>query len=108
MVEFWKFTFISFSITLHGYYKVWIKVQEDAGNNSFCECMNYDNWRMSWYAYLSLLDIDTSTGFSCNICGIFPKIVVCDASSLGFQKKFSGIAFPEPSIIKQSRVKRQS
>ena len=51
---------------------------------------------------------DTSTGFSCNICGILPKIVVCDATSLGFQKKFSDIAFPKPPIIKQSRVKRQS
>ena len=82
------------------------KFRKMAGITAFVNT-NYDNWRMSRYDYLSLLDIDTSTGFSCNICGIFPKIVVCDTTLLGFQKTFSDIEFEKPSIIKQTRVKRQ-
>ena len=57
--------------------------------------LNYDQWRLSWYSYLDLLNINYTEGFQCSVCGEVPETVVCDATSLGFQKKFAKIAFPK-------------
>ena len=43
---------------LVGYYKVLTKIQVDAGNDVFPTLLNYGNWRLAWYAFLSLLDIN--------------------------------------------------
>ncbi len=55
--------------------------------------LNYQQWRFSWYAFLNLLDIDYSSGFTCGRCGQYPQVLTCDATSLGFRKTFqkSGI-----------------
>ena len=80
---------------LVGYYKVLTKNQADAGNDVFPTLVNYGNWRLAWYAFLSLLDINFKDGFTCEHCGCEPRTIVCDATNLGFQRKFTHIASPK-------------
>ena len=70
--------------------------------------LNYDQWRLSWYAYLDLLQIDYEDGFTCSTSGPVPDIVVCDATSLGFQRKFASSAFPKEILAKSKRIRRFS
>ena len=37
---------------------------------------------------MELLDINYLEGFVCEECGPIPAIVVCDATTIGFQRKF--------------------
>jgi len=80
---------------LHGFYDVWKQHQIDNGNINFSKLFRYDIWRKCWYSYLDLLKIDEKAinGFRCDKCGDEPELVVCDATSLGFQKKYSVVAF---------------
>ena len=84
-------------MTLGVYYKVWTKNQADAGNDVFPTLLNYYNWRLAWYAFLILLDINFKDGFTCEHCG-------CDATSLGFQRKFLHIAFSKKNETYSSIV----
>ena len=52
------------------------------------ENINYDNFRMSWYGSLSLLDINYAEESICRICGESTDIVICDATTIGFKRKF--------------------
>ena len=63
---------------LVGYYKVLTKNQADAGNDVFPTLVNYGNWRLAWYAFLSLLDINFKDGFTCEHCGCEPRTIVCE------------------------------
>ena len=67
------------------------KESEDVGYSSFTAMCSYDNWRMAWYAFINLLHVNTSAEFMWNICGPVLEIVVCDATSLGFQWKFASL-----------------
>ena len=49
--------------------------------------LSYNNFRMAWYSYLALLDIDYNEGFRCIHCKSNPKIVIMDATSLAFRKE---------------------
>ena len=51
--------------------------------------MNVLNWRHSWYAFLELLSFNLRESFSCDVCGQYPDTIICDATSLGFQRKFA-------------------
>ena len=77
------------SACLHGSYQVWKRNQEDDGNRSFTAMCSYDNWRMAWYAFINLLHVNTLAEFTCDICETLAEILVYDATSLGFQRKFS-------------------
>ena len=79
--------------------------QHDKGIKDF---INYDNWRVGWYAYMNLLDIDYSGGFCCEMCGSEPQIVVCDATTLGFQRKFARKSFPKILNDERNNVPRRS
>lgn len=59
---------------------------EDAGNSTFADTVHYKHFRAAWYAYLSLLDIDFSSGFQCTTCGPYPQTIIMDATSLSFRK----------------------
>ena len=75
------------SCTLHGYYSIWSAHQMDNGNEDFSKKLKYNHWRMSWYGYMSLLNIDFGTGWqTCTECGDSPDVVVCDGTSLGFRR----------------------
>ena len=65
-----------------------MKAHEDTGNYSFQKEFTYNHFRWSWYSFLKLLDIDTSSAFMCPECGTAPDIVLMDATSLSFRKEF--------------------
>ena len=86
---------MSFSCTLHGYYQVMLTSQQQNGNMNFNKIMNYNDFRSSWYSFLSLLDISLQDNAVCEICGPAPDIVVCDATGLGHQRKFLALGLTE-------------
>ena len=38
---------------------------------------------------MQLLNVDLKSGATCEICGVTPNTIVCDATSIGYQKKFA-------------------
>lgn len=68
-------------------YTVLVKAHEDGGNPSFSSTVEYHHFRIAWYAFLSLLDIDFSEGFHCNTYGDDPQRIVMDATSLSFRRE---------------------
>ncbi|XP_066923876.1 uncharacterized protein [Clytia hemisphaerica] len=74
------------SCTLHGYYQIMVKEHSDAGRT--LERFRYNDLRSSWYAFLNLLSISFEDGAKCGQCGKIPDIVVCDATGMGYQRKF--------------------
>ena len=92
---------------------MWKHHQLDNGNISFQKQFRYDTWRMAWYAFLELLDIDVEsyraqTDFQCPSCGLEPEIIVCDATSLGFQRKYAMLAFKRNEPLVEEIIKRTS
>lgn len=62
--------------------------------------LTYKDFKDSWYGFLSLLEIDFAAGSVCGKCGTEPEHIVCDATGLSHQKKFSTLALQErPSNI---------
>ena len=94
--------FSFFSCTLHGYYEVWASTQESGGNVGFRKSINYNSFRQSWYAFLGMLDIDFEEGVNCRHCGLIPEQVVCDATSIGYQRKFATIALSQ--VVDEKKV----
>ncbi|XP_066915621.1 uncharacterized protein [Clytia hemisphaerica] len=76
------------SCTMFSYYEVMMAVQKDSGDLELKKRFSYNNFRSSWYAYLKLLDVSFTSSADCDKCGKVPDIVVCDATGMGFQKKF--------------------
>ena len=56
-------------------------------NLLFCEVFTYNHFRMSWYSFLSSLEIDYAAGFSCAVCGEQPQTVIMDCTALSFRKE---------------------
>ena len=73
---------------MFSYYEVMMAVQKDSGVPDLRKRFLYNDFRSSWYAYLHLLDISFEKSAKCDVCGTVPDIVVCDATGMGFQKKF--------------------
>ena len=69
---------------------------------------SYDNGRMAWYAFINLLHVNTSAEFMCDISRPVPEIVVCEATSLGFQWKFSSLVFTEKRNVDDVVIQRKS
>ena len=46
----------------------------------------YNHFRLSWYSFLSLLDIDYDKGFTCDACGEVPKLVIMDGTAVSFRR----------------------
>ena len=55
---------------------------------------------------MDLLDVEPDAEYIGSVCGATPDIVVCDATSLGFQRKFASQVFKpqqnEGPVIKRS------
>ncbi|XP_066913987.1 uncharacterized protein [Clytia hemisphaerica] len=83
------------SCTLNGYYQILAISQENGGNSSFRKSIKYQDFKDAWYSFLDLLDISFAEGATCLECGEHPECVVCDATSLGHQKKFSALVLNE-------------
>lgn len=71
---------------MHTFHQVLCNVLADYGYEAQ-SVFAYDKFRMAWYTYLNLLDIDLNQGFSCSICTAQPDIVVCDGTSVSFQRR---------------------
>ena len=69
-------------------YSVLLVLHKDLGNDSFSSKFSYNHFRMAWYGYTQLLDIDLKKGFLCNICEKHPQRVIMDATTLSFRKDF--------------------
>ena len=65
-------------------YGILEKMHADVGDIPLNTVFTYNHFRLSWYAYLNLLDIDYSLGFSCKVCGTTPEVIIMDATSLSF------------------------
>ncbi|XP_066929541.1 uncharacterized protein [Clytia hemisphaerica] len=85
------------SCTLNGYYKILALSQENGGNSTFRKDLTYQDFKDAWYSFLDLLDISFAEGATCPECGEHPECVVCDATSLGHQKKFSALVLNDNS-----------
>lgn len=63
----------------------------DYGNTSIGKVFCYERLRVAWLSFLRLLDVDVSTGFSCPECsgsdGKTPEIIICDGTSISFQRR---------------------
>jgi len=73
------------SCSLVGYHEKW-KMNMLAAGIQLEPFINYQQWRFSWYSFLNLLDIDYEMGFKCNVCGRYPSVSSCNATSLGFKR----------------------
>ncbi len=74
---------------MHTFYQVLCNMHLDRGNADIRKLFSYDSFRLAWLAFLKLLDIDFATGFTCPICskdGSQPNLIVCDGTSLSFQR----------------------
>ena len=68
---------------------------------------SYDNWQMTWYAFINLLHVNTPAEFVCDICGPAPENVVCVAT-LGFQQKFASLGFTQKRKVDDVVIQRRS
>eukprot|EP00111_Clytia_hemisphaerica_P009034 TCONS_00026469-protein len=76
------------SCTLNGFYEIMAREHKDAGDTYFSERFRYNDLRSSWYAFLKLLSISFEDGAECDKCGKIPETIVCDATSMGYQRKY--------------------
>ena len=53
----------------------------------FNDNFSYNYFRVSWYSYIKLLDIDYESGFTCQECGKYPKTIIMDGTSVSFRKE---------------------
>ena len=72
---------------MYTFHKLLSAMQSDHGTVNFLEKFPYHWLRSSWYHYLSLLDIDYSSGFMCPKCDGEPTTVICDATALAFRRE---------------------
>ena len=75
-----------FRTTMFTEYCILEKLHEDVGDVPLNTTFAYNHFRLSWYAYLNLLDIDFSNGFCCKVCGSTPDLIIMDATSLSFRR----------------------
>ena len=40
----------------------------------------------AWHSFASLLNLNYTESFKCPICGIYPQLVICDGTLIGFRK----------------------
>jgi hypothetical protein len=71
-----------------GHEKPFSKSMSSNFNKKILECFSYHKLRSAWLSFLKLLDIDFENGFSCPDCpGDGPEIIICDGTSLSFQRR---------------------
>lgn len=78
---------ISNRTTMHTEYTILNAIHCDATKQSLHGAgFQYHHFRMGWYSFLTLLDIDLSEGFCCEQCGSRPDTVIMDGTSVSFRK----------------------
>ena len=77
-----------FSQSLISYLEIW-KLNISLSGYDTDQFLNYQQWRLTWYSFLGLLDIDYASSFQCEECGSYPKVLLCDATTLGFRRQYA-------------------
>lgn len=72
---------------MHSFHQVTCEMLEDFGYGQVRKIFPYNKFRLAWYAFIDLLDIDMNNGFCCPVCSTTPDLVICDGTSLAFQKR---------------------
>ncbi|KAL5017705.1 hypothetical protein ScPMuIL_005212 [Solemya velum] len=76
---------------LHTFYERFCDLHIDYRNSAIRDVFSYQHLRHAWLHFLSLLDIDFTEGFSCPDCGgddgAAPSMLICDGTSLSFQRR---------------------
>lgn len=75
-------------MTFTHYHDVWASEMEVFGYHDFRQKMPYQKFTQTWYSFLELLKKDYQDSMCCTLCGHAPNLVICDGTSLGFQRKF--------------------
>lgn len=94
--------------TIYTQYCVLTQNHKDAGSSNFSSLFTYNHYRLAWYSFLELMDIDYSTGFTCSECGTAPTTVVMDATSVAFRKDLLPFQFCETQPSDLSIQKEQA
>ena len=97
---------IGFSMTFIQFFTVWETEMFDWGFPDFCEKFSYEKFVHSWYAFFDLLDVEESDGFTCEKCGPYPDLVVCDGTSLGFRRQLLQSIIDNDKHLAQVAIKR--
>lgn len=73
---------------MHTFHETLCDIHRDYGNEKEIKMFfPYNRFRYAWYSYLNLLEIDYCSGFSCPKCTSAPEIILCDGTSLAFQRR---------------------
>ena len=88
-------------------YTVLQKMHSDTEEQMVLNAFKYNHFRSAWYSFISLLDINYSEGFCCEKCGVNPRALIMDGTSLSFRRaldSWSLLVGPLPS--KHDRLKQ--
>ena len=72
---------------MHTYHQILCDVLIEFGYKQVKAVFSYERFRRAWYAYLDLLDVNLVDGFMCQHCSTDPQIIICDGTSVAFQKR---------------------
>ena len=78
----------------------------DVGLSSLYSLLTYDRFRMAWYSYLDLLDINFDDGFCCSVCRTHPDTVVFDATTLSYRKEALPLGLSKINDTKEKPIER--
>lgn len=78
---------LSYRGTIYTEYTILKIMHADAGSLGLPRLLKYNHFRMAWYSYLGLLNIDYLEGFRCSHCGSAPELMIMDATTLGFRRE---------------------
>lgn len=79
--------FCPYRTTMHTEYTILNAIHCDAAEQSLHAAgFQYHHFRMGWYSFITLLDIDFSEGFYCEQCGSSPNAVIMDGTAVSFRK----------------------
>ena len=68
-------------------YTILQKMQSDSTEEQLIlNAFKYNHFRMAWYSFVQLLDIDYSERFCCASCGVSPNTLIMDGTSLSFRR----------------------
>ena len=88
-------------------YTILQRMHSDTEEEMILNAFKYNHFRISWYSFISLLDINYSQGFYCAKCGINPHSLIMDGTSLSFRRaldSWSSSVGPMPS--KHNKLKQ--
>ena len=95
-----------FRCPMYTFHQVLMDNHADVGT-SLQDVFPYHKFRFAWNSFIRLLDVDLTTGFSCPSCPPDgPDIIICDGTSLSFQRrmwKFDAIEVKSSQIPCQTR-----